>query len=187
MSFKWTGECKVFGNFRRKSCLIFAFQILPTKDVVFLFNAARDEKKPKYNDAAEARRATFTPVIATYDGIFDHEAISYMKRLSTLLSSKWNQNYSQVHGWLKARMQVCILRSVSLCIRGSRTRFRGAGIEHGAQISLFSGWRFFLFFLIWLMHIWAYVLINVSVFLSFNVKRRIINNCKFYITWNIPW
>ena len=94
-----------------------------TKDLVFLFNAARDEKKAKYNEAAEARRATFTPVIATCDGIFDHEATAYMKRLSTLLSSKWNQNYSQVHGWLKARMQVCILRSVSLCIRGSRTRF----------------------------------------------------------------
>ena len=56
-----------------------------TKDLVFLFNAARDEKKTKYNDAAESRRATFTPVIATCDGIFDHEAIAYMKRLSTLL------------------------------------------------------------------------------------------------------
>ena len=57
----------------------------------FLFNAARDEKKAKYNDAAEARRATFTPVIATCDGIFDHEAISFMKRLSIFFFSNENK------------------------------------------------------------------------------------------------
>ena len=102
-----------------------------------LFNSARDRKKSKYGDIAEARRATFTPIIATCDAVFDHEAVTYFKRISTLLSSKWNQHYSQIHGWLKARMQVCILRSVSLCIRGSRTKFRGAGIEDGAQIAVF--------------------------------------------------
>ena len=36
-----------------------------------------------------------------------------------------------------AMVKVCILSSVSLCIRGSRTKWRGAGIEHGAQISSF--------------------------------------------------
>ena len=71
-----------------------------------LFNSARDRKKSKYGDIAEARRATFTPIIATCDAVFDHEAVTYFKRISTLLSSKWNQHYSQIHGWLKARMQV---------------------------------------------------------------------------------
>ena len=96
----WTGQFGGFWEFQKEA--LFDIRILNadapsylTKDLVFLFNAARDEKKAKYNDAAEARRATFTPVIATCDGIFDHEAIAYMKRLSTLLSSKWNQNYSQ--------------------------------------------------------------------------------------------
>ena len=36
-----------------------------------------------------------------------------------------------------AMVKVCILSSVSLCIRGSRTKWIGAGIEHGAQISSF--------------------------------------------------
>jgi len=103
-----------------------------------LFNTARDRKKKKYSHAVEDRQATFTPIIATCDGIFDHEAMVYFKRISCLLSSKWKQPYSQVHSWLKARMQVCILRSVSLCIRGCRTKWRGAGIEHGAQIPLYA-------------------------------------------------
>jgi len=101
-----------------------------------LFDKARDRKKKKYSEAAEVRRSTFTPIIASCEGIFDHEAQIYMKRMSTLLASKWGKSYSQFHGWLKARMQVCILRSVSLCIRGSRTQLRGAGIEHSA-ISLY--------------------------------------------------
>ena len=101
-----------------------------------LMSSARDRKKAKYGHAAELRRATFTPIIATCEAIF--EACTYFKRISSLLASKWGQHYSQVHGWLKARMQVCILRSVSLCIRGARTKFRGAGIEDGAQIPSFT-------------------------------------------------
>jgi hypothetical protein len=103
-----------------------------------LLNSARERKKSKYGNIAETRRATFTPIIATCEAIFDHEALTYFSKLSTLLATKWNQHYSYVHGWLKSRMQVCILRSVSLCIRGARTRFRGAGIEDGAQIATFS-------------------------------------------------
>ena len=34
----------------------------------------------------EARRASFTPIIALCEGIFDHQALAYMKRLSTLLT-----------------------------------------------------------------------------------------------------
>ena len=63
-----------------------------------LFSKHRDEKKVKYNVAAELRRAPFTPKIATCDGIFDHEAKVYMKRLATLLSSKWSQSYSRIYG-----------------------------------------------------------------------------------------
>ena len=55
----------------------------------------------KYCDSAEARRASFTPIIASCEGIFDHQAMVYMKRLSTLLASKWEKSYSLVHGCSK--------------------------------------------------------------------------------------
>ena len=51
-----------------------------------LFNKHSDEKKVKYNAAAELRRATFTPIISTCEGIFDHEAKVYMKRLAIYAS-----------------------------------------------------------------------------------------------------
>ena len=83
MDFEWTGEYKGFWEFQKE--VLFDVQILIadtpsflTKDLVFLFNAERDENKPKYNDAAEARRATLIPVLATGDGTFDHEATDYL-------------------------------------------------------------------------------------------------------------
>jgi len=107
-----------------------------------LFDKARERKYMIYCDSVEARRASFTPIIASCEGIFDHQAMVYIKRLSTLLASKWeNPTLYKYSTWMaqsKNASLYTILRSVSLCIRGSRTKWRGAGIEHGAQISLYS-------------------------------------------------
>ena len=85
-----------------------------------------------YNDAVEHKRGSFTPIIATCEGILDREAEAYVKRLAFHLSKKWDKNYSQTVFWIRARFQMCILKSVSNCFRGSRTKWRGGNIEDGA-------------------------------------------------------
>ena len=123
--------------FKRKnpeSILKFPFKSYFFGREISIFHSATT----KYSKAAEDRRASFTPFLSTCEAIFDHEAIVYLKKLSNLLSSKWDTSYSQVRGLLKAKLQIYILRSVSFYIRGSRTKWRGAGIEHGAQIPLFK-------------------------------------------------
>ena len=72
----------------------------------------------------------------TCEAIFDKEAETYLKRLATILSKKWNSSYAQALSYIRARMQICILRSVSLCIRGSRTKWRGAGFTDDAALPL---------------------------------------------------
>ena len=93
-------------------------------------------KKSKYCQAEEARRASFTPIIANCKAIFDNEAEVYFKRLATILSKKWSSNYSKALCYIRARVQVCIITSVSLCLRGSRTKWRGAGFVDNASIPL---------------------------------------------------
>ena len=56
--------------------------------------------------------------------------------MSERLSLKWDRLYSVIMGWLRCRMQMCILRSVSLCIRGSRKRWNNQEAEDGAAIPL---------------------------------------------------
>ena len=99
-----------------------------------IFNQRKQRKNKTYKEAAEARRATFSPIIATCDAVFDKEAEIYFKRLAVHLSQKWKSNYSVTLGFIRARMQLCILRSVSLCLRGSRTKWRSGGRSSPAEV-----------------------------------------------------
>ena len=94
-----------------------------------LFNQKAKLKRSTYLNAAEQRRASFNAFSATCDAVLDNNAESYIKRLASHLSNKWNTNLSRGTGWLHARLQICIIRSVSLCLRGSRTKWREAGLE----------------------------------------------------------
>ena len=99
-----------------------------------IFNQRKNKKITTYSNAATARRASFTPFLATCDAVFDKDADLYIKRLAVLLSKKWKSNYSKTVGFIRARMQICVLRSVSLCLRGCRTKWRGAGAEDAAAL-----------------------------------------------------
>ena len=95
------------------------------------FNLHRNEKKKLYSAEVNQRRGSFTPIIATCEGILDREAESYVKRLAFHLSNKWQKSLSQTIFWVRARIQICIIRSVSNCFRGSRTKWRGGNVEDG--------------------------------------------------------
>ena len=45
-----------------------------------VFQMKKNAKKSKYCQAAEARRASFTPIIASCEAIFDNEAEVYINR-----------------------------------------------------------------------------------------------------------
>ena len=107
-----------------------------TQSLQAVFEEKKKIKKTKYSKAASERRASFTPIIASCEAIFDKEALVYFKRLATIFSKKWKSSYSQAITFIKARMQMCILRSVSLCLRGSRNPWRGAGFVDAASLPL---------------------------------------------------
>ena len=103
-----------------------------------MFTVRKNVKKGHYSEAAKARRASFTPILATCDAVFDKEAEHYFKRMAVHLSKKWKCGYSHTIGYIRARMQICILRSASLCLRGSRTKWRAAGVEDAAGLPKFN-------------------------------------------------
>jgi hypothetical protein len=98
------------------------------------FNLHRNQKKQLYSAHVENLRGSFTPVIATCEGILDREADAYVRRLALHISKRWDKGFSQTMFWVRARIQICILRSVSNCFRGSRTKWRGGNIEDGAAM-----------------------------------------------------
>ena len=99
-----------------------------------VISVAENEKKRKYLDAAAARRAHFTPLCFSVDGVAGSEAASFLKRLAYCLSAHWEKSYADIMYWIRARLSFAILRATVLCVRGSRTRWHCLGLEDGASI-----------------------------------------------------
>ena len=105
------------------------------KSVQAVLSSAEQEKKAKYCNAAEFRRASFSPFVISVDGAPGHEADRLMKRLSESLALKWSTSYGEVLGWLRARMSCAVVRATNLCLRGSRIKWRNDfGFEDGAGL-----------------------------------------------------
>ena len=103
------------------------------------------EKKDLYlQDCLELRR-TFTPMVYSADGIPGTEALAAQKRLATLLSYNLKREYSEMCGFMRARMSLAIVRSNSLLLRGSREKgariWQITELTDGAVMSLLAPWR----------------------------------------------
>ena len=85
-------DAKSFGNFA-------PFDVL---------TRAEKEKNVKYTLACEERRAVFTLLCISVDGMMGKETDYFLRRLGETLSLKWEKSYSQVMEWLKARKSFAV-------------------------------------------------------------------------------
>ena len=69
------------------------------------------EKKDLYIQACLERRSNFTPMIYSADRINGAGALAAKKRLAALLSYKVKQEYSEMCGFVRARISLAIVRS----------------------------------------------------------------------------
>ena len=83
---------------------------------------AEKEKKDLYLQAYLEHRMTFTPMVYSADGIPGAEALAAQKRLAALLSYKLKREYSEMCGFVRARISLAIVRSNSLLLRGPRDK-----------------------------------------------------------------
>ena len=85
-----------------------------------------NSKKRAYGQRIrEIEHASFTPVVMSASGGLAHEATCFYKRLASLLSHKWGDEYSVVMGWLRCSLSFSLLRSaIPQCVRGARSSIR---------------------------------------------------------------
>ena len=96
---------------------------------------AEREKKLKYGQACEDRHASFTPLCMSVDGLVGLEMNTFLKRLAQRLATKWDSSYSTTLFWIRAKLSFSLIRATNLCIRGTRSKWRGIGIEDGSGIN----------------------------------------------------
>ena len=112
------------------------------RDPEAVLRSAERAKKRKYLQACLDQRRHFTPFVCSVDGLVADEAKAVMKRLAGRLASRWSQPYSQVCGFLNARVAVALVRATHRTLRGSRVPASRISVrrpqwEDGAGLHLF--------------------------------------------------
>ena len=70
----------------------------------------------------EVDQGSFTPLIFTVAGGIGGEGRAFYSGLATLLSLKNGIEKSKVTSWIRSKVNFALLRSMLLCLRGSRLK-----------------------------------------------------------------
>ena len=137
------GDIAIHGLWKRGETCILDMRITDTDAKSYVGSSsakvlekAAKAKKDKYLDACLERRKSFTPLVYSVDGMACKEARAFEKRVASLLASKWERRYSEMVGFVRARMSLAIVRSNTRLLRGARTsRPQQLSMEDGATMS----------------------------------------------------
>ena len=91
------------------------------KDVRQVYKQHEREKKRTYNERIiQIEKGSFTPIVMSTFGGMGVEAERFHKRLARLISTKRNEEYASVIGYIRTRLRFCLLKSVLVSLRGVR-------------------------------------------------------------------
>jgi hypothetical protein len=121
------GDVAVKGFWKRGATTIFDVRITDTdapsyrqQDVRKILEKHEKEKKKRYLQPCIEQRRHFTPLVFSVDGMMGSEAAAAAKCLASTLSTKWKRQYSEVCGFVRSRLSVALVRSMSMCLRNAR-------------------------------------------------------------------
>ncbi|KAL7524720.1 hypothetical protein ACHAWF_001057 [Thalassiosira exigua] len=84
---------------------------------------AANAKKAKYLDACPELRRSFTPLVYSVDGMARKEARALEKRVASLIASKMDRTYSEMAGFVHARMALAVVQMNTRLLCGLRVPF----------------------------------------------------------------
>ena len=86
------------------------------------------EKKSYIKSQWKIGEVTFTPFVTSVDGLLHREA----DHIATSIAAKWEKSYAETCSFVRARVLSAPVRASSLCLRGSRVKWRsGLGLMMG--------------------------------------------------------
>ena len=85
------------------------------------FEMNEKEKKRQYNQRVlDIEHGCFTPLVFNAMGGMARECTVFFRRLSSLLADKRKEEYSVMATWVRRKLSFALMRSVTMCLRGSR-------------------------------------------------------------------
>ena len=121
------GDVSAHGFWQKGRSTIFDVRITDT-DSKSYGNTASDKllerfaqlKRDKYEEACLERRKDFTPLCYSVDGMACKATRAAERRLASLLSVKWDRQYSEMVNFIRTRMSLAVVRSNTLLLRSER-------------------------------------------------------------------
>lgn len=112
-----------------------------TKPLKVLANQEK-EKRKKYEKSCHEQRKDFSPMVYSIDGMAGLLTRGVEKRLASHLAWKWKREYSEMCGYIRARMAISVVRANTLMWRGSRDRRRAQRpyIDNGGAMDAWQTW-----------------------------------------------
>ena len=98
--------------------------------------SAEEDKKRKYSNACADRRASFTPLCLSVDGLLGGEAEVFLRQLANCLTESWDHSFSDVVHWIRLRLAFSLLCAVAVCLCGSCAKWRSLGVKDSAAIMM---------------------------------------------------
>ena len=90
--------------------------------ITSVYRRHEQQKKREYGDRVrEVELASFTPLVLSTSGGMGKEAVTFYCHLAELLSKHSTMTYSSTLAWLRCLLSFSLLRSATMCIRGSRS------------------------------------------------------------------
>ena len=135
-------ELGVCGAWQPQAKALFDIKVIDTdapsysnRSPELVLELGAQNKRRIYKQAVEDHRGTFTPFATSVDELLHQEAEHFLKRMATSVASKWKKFNAQTCGYIRARLSFAIIRAASLCLKGSRVKWRsGLGFEDGAAL-----------------------------------------------------
>ena len=94
-----------------------------SKPVKTLFQQGENRKNREHRArVVQVDHGAFQPLVFVTSGGMAPAATMVTKRLGSLIATRRDMDFSVVMGWLRTRISFALLRTVLICLRGTRAR-----------------------------------------------------------------
>ena len=117
------GDIGVHGFWTKQQSTIFDVRITDTgcassrdQDPRKILAQHKRDKKKTYSAACADWWRHFTPLVFSVDGMVGVEAQAAIKRVASLLFTKWKRPYSETCAYVRSRISISLVRAASHCL-----------------------------------------------------------------------
>ena len=120
-------------HFSMEGCLITMPEDMQSKNSRKHINLMKKKRNASTMNKLCRLNSTFTPLVMSATGGMGQESSKFYSLLSELISEKRESSYSIVATWIRRKIIFALIKSIGMCLRGSRSVFHREKLEQSIK------------------------------------------------------